>query len=203
MNGPLAISSNKLRGGRNPRLTNLEGDNVTCYSSLQCDGSYCCIFQDNFHSLTQTYHQRHTTILVFLLGLTATGLVQGLDIYEICPTRRVVVSTPNANAVIRHQPSDSATPCTLTLAGLSPGGYMAIKGASKGISGRTCTAILLVGGEEYCYAGDKVDEPANKINQNGELEFMITSNASAFDMTLITNCEYGAVRAKQEKVHVA
>ena len=118
-------------------------------------------------------------------------MVQGLDTYDICPGGAQTISNPDANAIISHQPSDSeTTPCTLTLGGLRPNGYIAIKGASLGTSGRQCIATLHVGGDEHCVQGGTVNEPVVQINQNGVMEFMVNSDAAAFSVELITNCEY-------------
>ena len=117
-------------------------------------------------------------------------MVQGLDTYNICPGGAQTISNPDANVIISHQPSDSeTTPCTLTLGGLRPNGYIAIKGASLGTNGRECRATILVGGYEYCIGGTVID-PVILISADGNIDLKLDSNASSFDMELLTNCEY-------------
>ena len=146
----------------------------------------CFCFQGYAH------HRRLSTILLFFLGFIRNHSVQGLDTMKICPTRTQSISSPDANAVISHQQIERNTSsCTLTLEGLRPNGYIAIKGASRGIAGRTCIATLHVGGIAYCVEqGTTVYEPVIKIDQNGKIELMAISNATAFGVELITNCEY-------------
>ena len=140
--------------------------------------------------MTQADYRKLSTILLFFLGFIENHVVQGLDTYNICPGGAQTISNPDANVIISHQASDSAVPpCTLTLGGLRPNGYIAIKGASLGTNGRECRATILVGGDEYCVGGTVI-EPVIQISADGNIDLKLDSNASSFDMELLTNCEY-------------
>lgn len=117
---------------------------------------------------------------------------QDIQSYQTCPSRDVTLPNPNTNVVITHNPSknsQSSSQCYLHIKGLNPGGYILLKGASEGVAGRTCEATLVVENDEYCVGGNAV-EPAIRIESDGEISIKVDSTANAFEIELVTNCEY-------------